>query len=528
MRFHTAFTALALVLVTGGAAADGRVRPSALAGSWYPGERAELAALIDAKLDAAGASTAATTAAELRALIVPHAGYVFSGDTAAQGFALFRGRHFGRVLLLAPSHHAGFHGLSIADVEAYRTPLGDVPLDLEAISDLRASNLVQANPDAHAREHSIEIELPFLQRALAPGWRLVPILVGRLNADDYTPAAALLRPLADADTLVVVSNDFTHFGPRFGYLPFPVDAETPERLRELDSGAIARIQSKDAAGLLDYQRSTGITVCGIQPIALLLTMLPGDAHVERIAYTTSGALTGDYGNSVSYAALVVTAPEPIAMSGPSDPPADPSAATADSGEIAATTADLLYRLAQIGIDEAVLHDADTGARLSALNEEQLPEDLRTPAGAFVTLWKHGELRGCTGFTAPQAPLYQTVLESGYNAARNDPRFQPVRADELTELAIEVSVLTKPRRIDSYTEFQPGKHGIILDKDGRSAVYLPEVAPKMGWNREQTLDNLAVKAGLPADAWREGAVLRVFESRHFSAPYRPADAVARSR
>jgi AmmeMemoRadiSam system protein B/AmmeMemoRadiSam system protein A len=528
MKYRLAFSILALALFSADAAADNRVRPSALAGSWYPADRGELAALVDSKLDAADASSAATPTDGLRALIVPHAGYVFSGDTAAQGFVRVRGRHFGRVLLLAPSHHADFHGLSIADVDAYQTPLGDVPLDLEAISGLRASNLVQANPYAHVQEHSIEIELPFLQRALAPGWRLVPVLIGRLNAEDYGTAAALLRPLADADTLVVVSSDFTHFGPRFGYLPFPVDAETPERLRELDSGAIARIQSKDATGLLDYQRSTGITVCGIQPIALLLTMLPGDSLVERIAYTTSGALTGDYANSVSYAALAVTAPEPIAKSEPGDPPADPSAATAESSEIDATTADLLYRLAQIGIDEAVLHDADTGARLSALNEEQLPEALRTPAGAFVTLWKHGELRGCTGFTTPQAPLYQAVLESGYNAARNDPRFQPVRADELTELAIEVSVLTKPRRIDSYTEFQPGKHGIILDKDGRSAVYLPEVAPKMGWNREQTLDNLALKAGLPPDAWREGAVLRVFESRHFSAPYRPKDAVARSR
>jgi AmmeMemoRadiSam system protein A len=143
-----------------------------------------------------------------------------------------------------------------------------------------------------------------------------------------------------------------------------------------------------------------------------------------------------------------------------------------------------------------------------------------PAGAFVTLKKGGELRGCIGYIQPHRPLYQAVLQNGANAARNDHRFQPVAAEELDDLIIEVSVLTLPQKIDSYQEFEVGKQGIVLTKAGRKAVFLPEVAVEQGWNREQTLTNLSRKAGLPASAWREGASFQVFENQKFSAPYKP--------
>jgi AmmeMemoRadiSam system protein B len=301
-------------------AAD-RVRPSALAGSWYPRDADTLAGTVDALL-AAAAAQPEPPAGRLRALVVPHAGYAYSGAVAAAAFAQVRGAAYRRVVLLAPAHRREFAGLSIAAVDAYETPLGRVPVAADAVAGLRESSLVRADPGAHVREHAIEIELPFLQRALAPGWWLVPILVGRLDGDDYLRAADALRPVLDEGTLLVVSSDFTHYGLSFGYVPFAPDTDVGERIRVLDDGAIERIMALDAAGLLDYRDRTGITICGYRPLALLLRLLPGDARVHRLAYGTSGELTGDRRHSVSYAALAVTAPRPL--SGARAPPADVS------------------------------------------------------------------------------------------------------------------------------------------------------------------------------------------------------------
>ena len=315
---------------------------------------------------------------------------------------------------------------------------------------------------------------------------------------------------------MVVSSDFTHFGPRFGYLPFPLDPQTPERLHALDDGAIDRIRAIDARGLLAYQRETGITVCGIRPIALLLSMLPTDAGIEPVAYATSGALTGDYGNSVSYAALAVTTAEPIAGVG-----GKPTVAV--DGEFDIGQLELLHRLARTGIDWAVLGPETTGDPDLGQLEDAMPDALKQRAGAFVTLKRQGRLRGCIGYIEPHKPLYQAVVENGYNAARRDRRFLPVAPGELDDLSIEVSVLTPPRPIETYADFRVGEQGVILSKDGRRAVFLPEVATEQGWDRDQTLTQLATKAGLPPDAWRNGAEFEVFESVHYSAPYVDANA-----
>ena len=192
---------------------------------------------------------------------------------AGAAYRLVRGWKISRVLLLGPSHHADFHGLSIANVTRYETPLGTIPLDLDAIRQLRLSSLVMANPAAHREEHSLEMQLPFLQRVLQPGWQLVPVLVGQLSSEDYPAAAELLRPLLDDNTLVVVSSDFTHYGPRFGYLPFPDDGDTPTRLEALDSGSLGYILDKDPQGFLRYRNRTGTTICGYRPVALLLHLL---------------------------------------------------------------------------------------------------------------------------------------------------------------------------------------------------------------------------------------------------------------
>jgi len=482
------------------------VRPGVLAGSWYPADPEALEHLVDRLLDQAG-PTRLASAWPLRALILPHAGYRYSGATAAKGVALLRGRHYRRVLLLAPSHYGAFHGLSIAEASAYRTPLGEVPLDRQAVQQLRESPLVGYHPRAHEQEHSIEIELPLLQRALAPGWELIPILVGRLEGADYGQLAALLRPLADQQTLVIVSSDFTHYGKRFGYTPFTHDDNVAKSIRALDEGALERIRSVDLQGFLDYRQETGDTICGFRPIALLLALLPPSSQVEQLAYTSSGALTGDYRNSVSYAVLAITSSQPL-----SDGP-DPG-----QGELSRQQLALLHQFALAGIRQAAQGNDEAQDALLERLQGQLTPALKRPAGAFVTLQEHDRLRGCIGYIQPRRPLYRAVLENGYNAARRDFRFTPLQPDELPGLEVEVSVLTPPRAIDSYRDFRVGEQGVILSKDGHRAVFLPEVALEQGWDRQQTLDQLARKAGLAEDAWREGARFQVFESQTYTAPY----------
>jgi AmmeMemoRadiSam system protein B/AmmeMemoRadiSam system protein A len=496
----------------GVAGADARVRESVLAGSWYPADPAELAREVDGFLAAAAGGPGEEP---VRALVAPHAGYAFSGRTAGAAFAHVRGRAYRRVLVLAPSHHADFRGLSVAEVDAYATPLGLVPLDREAVATLRRSALVVSEPAAHRREHAIEIELPFLQRALAPGWRLVPVLVGALAGEDYHVLAELLRPLADEHTLVVVSTDFTHYGPRFGYLPFDPDERVAQRIRALDDGALAHVVARDGPALLAYRAQTGISVCGYRALALLLHLLPPDARVHRLAYATSAEVTGDWLSSVSYVALAVTAANPLSAAG--------ALTRAERAPEVLGDGDLqrLHQLAALGVKRAVFGQSEALDReiLAALAD--LPAPLRASGRAFVTLWRRGVLRGCMGYLLDDRPLYRVVVQNGVNAARSDHRFAPIGAGELVDLEVAISILSPPRPVASPEEIRLGEDGVILTNGEHHALFLPEVATRMGWDRAQTLAQLAQKAGLPADRWRQGSRLEVFTTAKYVALYSAA-------
>jgi len=247
---------------------------------------------------------------------------------------------------------------------------------------------------------------------------------------------------------------------------------------------------------------------------LLLTLLPPDDQIRKIAYATSGELTGDWANSVSYVGMLVTGPTPISADSPSTKQVGSGLEKADLEN--------LHRLAVLGVQEAVLGPSEARTEDIRKIVDGLPKQLEAPSGAFVTLKEGGQLRGCIGYIFPRKPLYEAVLENGVNAARNDPRFMPVRPDELSDLEIEVSVLSVPEPIASYDQFVVGEQGVILSKDGHQAVFLPEVATEQDWTREQTLSRLARKAGLPEDAWREGASFEVFTSTKYTAPYSARD------
>jgi AmmeMemoRadiSam system protein B len=272
----------------------------AVAGTWYPGDGPSLARAVDGYLEAA--EPQAQAGGRVIGLIEPHAGYVYSGAVAGRGFRAVRGCRYARVIVIGPSHYEGFRGAALPDAEVYRTPLGDVPLDRKAIETLaRNPRFTIASRPFHP-EHSLEAEIPFLQRALEPGWRLLPVLVGAGTSGTVAQEVAdALRAIAEPATLVVVSSDFTHYGPRFGYVPFKEDV--PNRLRTLDMGAVRLAEALDADGLETYVRETGATICGRDAIGVLLRLLPRGTTGSLAAYDTSGNLTGDWHHSVSYAAL---------------------------------------------------------------------------------------------------------------------------------------------------------------------------------------------------------------------------------
>ncbi len=274
---------------------------SSLAGTWYPGDANALRRQVRSFLDAAPK----TGFENLCALLVPHAGYAYSGPTAGAAFREIEGRSFRRVVVIGPSHRLPLRDAALVpDAEGFRTPLGVLAADTDAVEKLRAeSGFRWAGPGEFEAEHSVSIQFPFLQVA-APEARVVPLVVGRLSDSAADSLAHALRPLLTRDSLLVISSDFTHFGPSFGYVPFQDDIEN--RLRRLDLGAFEYIRYHDRDGFRAYLDETGATICGADPIRILLTLLRSGHEVHRLAYATSGRETGDWAHSVSYLAAAVS------------------------------------------------------------------------------------------------------------------------------------------------------------------------------------------------------------------------------
>jgi MEMO1 family protein len=522
-------------------------RPSALAGSWYPADPALLASSVDAHI-AQGRPLAEIAGRRPIAVIVPHAGHEWSGDAAGHVYRLLEGEAgagIERVILIGPSHYGAFRGASILPVQAFATPLGDVPLDAEVVRALSAGPDFVAADSAQREEHSLEIQLPFLQRVLNHPFRIVPILVSRSDPAGWKRLAAALAPFLDERTLLLISSDFTHFGSRFGYIPFRADLDL--NLRRLDKGALVPIVSVDPTALAHYADSTDITVCGIQPIEILLEMLRRPELVKRwngvpearvLEYYRSADRTGDFDGSVSYAAVAFFRPgdlrpgevfperlravhvkgeERLRGGGPGTaaPQGDAGVGAPLEGPVEFNSDEkrFLLGLARHTLEEVLADRPEP--ECASFPERCSAEKLSADSGVFVTLTEDGMLRGCIGSIVGVEPLTRAVIHNAVNAALNDPRFPPVSIGELAKVEIELSVLTPLRPVGSAEEIVIGRDGVVLERGGRRAVFLPQVAPEQGWDRATMLDNLAMKAGLPRDAWRSGANFQVFEARVFS-------------
>ncbi len=505
---------------TGPARPAGAVRPPALAGTWYPSSPALL--LATARNLMRQAAAAPRPAGRPLALVLPHAGWAYSGAVAAAACRLLPRGAFARVVVVAPSHHGAFAGYALDDAAAYRTPLGDVPVDRAAVERLKAPGLARVVAGVTGPEHAIEIELPFLQAALGR-FSLVPVLVGRADAPEQRAFAERLAGLDDGRTLFVFSSDLTHYGPRFDYLPFGPTAGAHARIRALDEEALALLARRDAGGFRAFLARHDATICGRAGLATMLELLARiapEANATLLAHWAAGEMPGVRDDaSVDYGALWYSR-----EAGPAGPPlrAPPRAAPVDASAppLPEAIGRTLVRVARGALEADLSNDT---ARLDAALRDlgDAPEASRLTA-VFVTLKntdpleiaRVGDLRGCIGSVRAQRALGHDVVQAALDAALGDPRFPEVEARELGRLSVEVTVLSPIVPVASWRELKVGSHGIVLEKGGRRALFLPQVAAEQGWTLEETLDHLALKAGLSRGEWRDGATFSAFTGQLF--------------
>ena len=470
--------ALMLALLLCSTADAEPVRQPVRAGSFYPSEPRELRNLIDRLAqNARSAQQDLPDRRSLRALILPHAGYPYSGPTAAHAARVLSENQFKTVLLMGPDHFVGFRSAAVPAVQAFQTPFGRIELHPAAADLLKQPELFAPLPPADDREHSLEVVLPFLQ-AFLKAFQLIPVVVGRADVDRL---CAALLPWVDRETLVVVSSDLSHF------LPY-AEAQAKDR-RTIDA-----LLARDRRALAQDANSA----CGAHPLAVLLAM--ADRFGWRpvlLNYLNSGDTAGDRTRVVGYAA--------IAFFG--DPPM-PAMKEANQ-VLAPEKGQVLVKLARSTLMEKFglpLPPSEADRMRSALSDASF----QARCGTFVTLKHNGQLRGCIGSLSASDPLAEGVRRNAINAAFHDPRFSPLTQKELGQVEIEVSVLTEPQPLpfsdpeDLLRRLRPNVDGVIIRQGYANATFLPQVWEQLP-KKEDFLGHLCLKAGLPRDAWKRGSL-----------------------
>ena len=446
------------------------VRAPAVAGSFYPGDPARLAADVDRYLDGVPARVGVAP----KAVIVPHAGYRYSGPIAASAYRALAaaGDRIRRVVLLGPAHRVAVRGLALPAADVFATPLGKIPLDQELVARVRHLPQVAVHARCHAPEHSLEVQLPFLQRVL-DDFTLLPLVVGDASAEEV---AEVLRAVwGGPETLIVISSDLSH------YLPY----STASRV---DRATVAQILNGDPTLTHDH-------ACGATPVNGLLTALRGlNLEADVVDLRNSGDTAGDLDRVVGYVAVLFSAP-----------------VTDRAGTDDDAFGRALLQLARAGITEAL-----GGAARKPGPDARLDDD----GAAFVTLTLNSQLRGCIGSLEACRPLREDVLANAVAAALRDPRFPPLTLAELALVKIEVSLLSPPTPVVVTSEAQaqaairPGIDGVIFEHGRHRATFLPQVWSQLPTPRE-FLAHLKRKAGLPADFWAPDVRLARYTVRKWS-------------
>ncbi len=470
---------------------DSRPHPSPYAGSWYPARRAELENLLEKIFGESAARTGSWLLPGPLAFVVPHAGPVYSGRAAAAAYRHLAQHQPERVIVLGFSHRGAPEGAWIPDVDSYRTPLGDTSVDRDTAASLLAAQVFRPLPESKLCDHSVEIQLPLLQWA-APQASIVPIYVSSLSGAAMREAGQVLASRLDASTVLLASSDFTHYGASFGFQPFPVNESTPSRLQLLDEEVISSASSLEAGLFFESLDATSATVCGRDPIALLLTALSAlpsasDVYQLTLDYDNSGEISGDWSHAVSYAALGYFPWNSFLL------PAEDTALLLESARRT------LSRCQQTG-EPKPLPVENPGPALSRR------------AGVFVSLHRAGQLRGCIGRVSGAEPLSCSVAELTLSAALQDSRFEPVGPQE-KDVDIEISVLSPLKRLTDSTRLVPGRDGAHVETHYAEGVLLPQVASGPEWTATRFLELLARKAGVSSDVYTEpGTRLSVFRAQ----------------
>ena len=463
---------------------EGKIRRPAVAGQFYAGNAKQLLSDVN---DCYTACKDVEPMRGVQAVIVPHAGYVFSGTTAATAFSTIDPKaRYEHIFLLGPSHQVWLDKASVgAMYEAYATPLGEVKVDVELCRRIAAANEAMTSDErAHQKEHCLEVQLPLLQRRFGQLPPIVPIVIATQDWQKLRQVAEALQPYFNERNLFVISSDFSHY-PSYADAR-RVDMATADAILTGSVGKFAEALVKnDRLGI----RNLDTSACGEAAIAVLLMMCEQskDIRIRHLRYCNSGdSEYGDKYRVVGYHAF---------------------AFVREAEDESFTLSDA---------DKATLKEiARESIRLSLLGRTYEPTNLsptlRRKCGAFVSLHKHGRLRGCIGHFGEDHPLGEIVAQMARAAAFEDPRFNRVTQLEFPELDIEISVLTPMRRIKSLDEFELGKHGIYIRKGWRSGTYLPQVADEVNWSKEEFVSHCAAeKAGIGWNGWKD-AELYVYEA-----------------
>jgi len=427
------------------------VRAAAVAGMFYPADPRSLNAELDELLG--GIDAPAPRLGFPKALVVPHAGYIYSGPIAARAYEELGAARgiVRRVVLLGPVHRVPVRGLAVPTAEAFATPLGHIALDHAALAAARELPQVVASDAAHLQEHALEVQLPFLQRQLGE-FALAPFAVGDATVAEV--AQVIERLWGGPETLIVLSTDLSH------YHPYP-------RACEIDRATVSRIAS--FATDLDHHEA-----CGATPLnGFLAAARERSLSIKLLAACNSGDTAGGKGQVVGYSSFALYEP----------------GAEVSLDEAGKT----LLAIARAAIEAKLFGSAQT-----------IEAPWLAQAGAtFVTLTRDGVLRGCIGSLQAQRPLGTDVAENATAAAFRDPRFPAMTTAEWPGVRVEVSLLSgaKPLRFadeeDLLAQLRPGEDGVILEHEGRRATYLPQVWESIS-DKRQFLRELARKAGLPDD------------------------------
>ena len=457
-------------------------RKPAVAGTFYPATNTALKNQLKILFE----NVPETTEDDVAALIVPHAGYVFSGKVAASAYAkIDRKARYKNIFIIGRSHHKFFDAVSIYPKGHYITPLGEVKINDETASQLiEKHGFIYYDEEADRAEHSLEVQLPFLQYWLYNDFQIVPLIIGSDDPDIYEKLAVALMPWFNSDNLFVISTDFSHY-PTYE-TAVKTDAETADAIVSNDSEKLKECCNRNRR-LSGKNLQTGL--CGAAAVQTLLQLTQNNPDIifKKITYKNSGDVPeGDKNRVVGYWAI---------------------AAKWNKTEISITAEDKLelLKLARESIIRNLNHTKNEpiGPGSSKIMKENY--------GVFVTLKKEGKLRGCIGRFEPSTSLYQTITEMAIAAATHDSRFDPVTIKEISQIEIEISILTPLKKINSIGEIELGKHGIFIKKGLNRGTFLPQVAAETGWTKEEFLGHCSRdKAGIGWEGWKN-AELYTYEA-----------------